>query len=74
MRTQGGFVCELFLRSFRPSTGASSAPRRPRSTPDLLPEGVDYAFDAIGKAQIIERAIRMLDIGGAAVRRHPVDQ
>jgi S-(hydroxymethyl)glutathione dehydrogenase/alcohol dehydrogenase len=34
---------------------------------DLLAEGVDFAFDAIGKAQTTSQAIRMLDIGGSAV-------
>ena len=34
---------------------------------ELLPEGVDYAFDAIGKTATTEDAVRMLAIGGAAV-------
>lgn len=34
---------------------------------ELLPEGVDYAFDAIGKTSTTEDAVRMLAIGGAAV-------
>jgi S-(hydroxymethyl)glutathione dehydrogenase / alcohol dehydrogenase len=34
---------------------------------DLLPDGVDYAFDAIGKTTTTEQAIRMLGLGGAAV-------
>jgi len=34
---------------------------------DLLPDGVDFAFDAIGKTSTTEQAIRMLGLGGAAV-------
>ena len=34
---------------------------------DLLPDGVDYAFDAIGRTSTTEEAIRMLGLGGAAV-------
>ena len=34
---------------------------------DLLPDGVDYAFDAIGMTRTTEQAIRMLGLGGAAV-------
>ncbi|MBO1901695.1 Zn-dependent alcohol dehydrogenase [Leucobacter weissii] len=34
---------------------------------DLLPDGVDYAFDAIGRTSTTEQAIRMLGLGGAAV-------
>ncbi len=34
---------------------------------DLLPDGVDYAFDAIGMTSTTEQAIRMLGLGGAAV-------
>ena len=34
---------------------------------DLVPEGVDYAFDAIGLTATTEQAIRMLGLGGAAV-------
>ena len=34
---------------------------------ELLPEGTDYAFDAIGRTHTTEQAIRMLAIGGAAV-------
>jgi S-(hydroxymethyl)glutathione dehydrogenase/alcohol dehydrogenase len=34
---------------------------------DLLPDGVDYAFDAIGHTATTEQAIRMLGLGGAAV-------
>ena len=34
---------------------------------DLLPDGVDYVFDAIGKTSTTEQAIRMLGLGGAAV-------
>lgn len=34
---------------------------------ELLPDGVDYAFDAIGKTSTTEDAVRMLAIGGAAV-------
>lgn len=33
----------------------------------LLPDGVDYAFDAIGRTVTTEQAIRMLGLGGAAV-------
>jgi S-(hydroxymethyl)glutathione dehydrogenase/alcohol dehydrogenase len=33
----------------------------------LLPEGVDYAFDAIGHIRTTEQAIAMLGLGGAAV-------
>ena len=34
---------------------------------DLLPDGADYVFDAIGKTSTTEQAIRMLGLGGAAV-------
>src|SRR5699024_2786879 len=34
---------------------------------DLVPDGVDYAFDAIGRTTTTEQAIRMLALGGAAV-------
>ncbi len=34
---------------------------------DLTDGGVDYAFDAIGKVETTEQAVRMLGIGGAAV-------
>jgi S-(hydroxymethyl)glutathione dehydrogenase / alcohol dehydrogenase len=34
---------------------------------ELLPDGVDYAFDAIGHTSTTEQAIRMLGLGGAAV-------
>jgi S-(hydroxymethyl)glutathione dehydrogenase / alcohol dehydrogenase len=34
---------------------------------DLVPDGVDYAFDAIGMTATTEQAIRMLGLGGAAV-------
>ena len=34
---------------------------------ELLPDGVDYAFDAIGLTSTTEQAIRMLGLGGAAV-------
>jgi len=34
---------------------------------DLLPDGVDYVFDAIGMTRTTEQAIRMLGLGGAAV-------
>ena len=34
---------------------------------DLIPEGVDYAFDAIGRTVTTEQAIQMLGLGGAAV-------
>ena len=33
----------------------------------LLPDGVDYAFDAIGRTITTEQAIQMLGLGGAAV-------
>ena len=33
----------------------------------LIPDGVDYAFDAIGRTQTTEQAIQMLGLGGAAV-------
>jgi S-(hydroxymethyl)glutathione dehydrogenase/alcohol dehydrogenase len=33
----------------------------------LLPDGVDYAFDAIGRTTTTEQAISMLGLGGAAV-------
>lgn len=33
----------------------------------LLPDGVDYAFDAIGNTKTTEQAIQMLGLGGAAV-------
>ncbi|BDZ46733.1 Zn-dependent alcohol dehydrogenase [Naasia aerilata] len=44
------------------STGDATALLR-----EILPDGVDFAFDAIGKAQTTRQAIDMLDIGGAAV-------
>jgi len=34
---------------------------------ELIPDGVDYAFDAIGRTSTTEQAIRMLGLGGAAV-------
>lgn len=34
---------------------------------DLIPDGVDYAFDAIGRTSTTEQSIRMLGLGGAAV-------
>ncbi|RGE21070.1 alcohol dehydrogenase catalytic domain-containing protein [Leucobacter sp. wl10] len=34
---------------------------------ELVPDGVDYAFDAIGRTSTTEQAIRMLGLGGAAV-------
>jgi len=34
---------------------------------ELLPDGADYAFDAIGHTTTTEQAIRMLGIGGSAV-------
>ncbi|MDX1888105.1 Zn-dependent alcohol dehydrogenase [Mycolicibacterium sp. 050158] len=34
---------------------------------DLVPDGVDYAFDAIGHTSTTEQAIQMLGLGGAAV-------
>jgi S-(hydroxymethyl)glutathione dehydrogenase/alcohol dehydrogenase len=34
---------------------------------ELLPDGADYVFDAIGKVATTEQAIRMLALGGAAV-------
>ena len=34
---------------------------------DLIPDGVDYAFDAIGLTSTTEQAISMLGLGGAAV-------
>jgi S-(hydroxymethyl)glutathione dehydrogenase/alcohol dehydrogenase len=34
---------------------------------ELAPDGVDYAFDAIGLTETTEQAIRMLGLGGAAV-------
>ena len=33
----------------------------------LIPDGVDYAFDAIGRTSTTEQAIQMLGLGGAAV-------
>jgi len=33
----------------------------------ILPEGVDYAFDAIGNTRTTEQAIQMLGLGGSAV-------
>ena len=33
----------------------------------LLPDGADYAFDAIGRPETTEQAIRMLGLGGSAV-------
>lgn len=34
---------------------------------ELIPDGVDYAFDAIGRTATTEQAIQMLGLGGAAV-------
>lgn len=34
---------------------------------EILPDGADYVFDAIGKTTTTEQAIRMLGLGGAAV-------
>ncbi|GLW96890.1 Zn-dependent alcohol dehydrogenase [Microtetraspora sp. NBRC 16547] len=34
---------------------------------DLLPDGVDYAFDAVGHQATLESAIQILGLGGAAV-------
>ena len=34
---------------------------------ELIPDGVDYAFDAIGRTSTTEQAITMLGLGGAAV-------
>ncbi len=34
---------------------------------DLMPDGVDYAFDAIGLTSTTSQAIAMLGLGGAAV-------
>lgn len=34
---------------------------------DLIPDGVDYAFDAIGRTSTTEQSIQMLGLGGAAV-------
>lgn len=34
---------------------------------ELIPDGVDYAFDAIGRTSTTEQAIRILGLGGAAV-------
>jgi S-(hydroxymethyl)glutathione dehydrogenase/alcohol dehydrogenase len=34
---------------------------------ELLPDGADYVFDAIGRTSTTEQAIRMLALGGAAV-------
>ena len=34
---------------------------------ELIPDGVDYAFDAIGRTITTEQAIQMLGLGGAAV-------
>ena len=33
----------------------------------LIPDGVDYAFDAIGRTTTTEQAVQMLGLGGAAV-------
>ena len=38
-----------------------------RALRELLPDGADYAFDAIGRTSTTEQAIEMLAIGGAAV-------
>lgn len=34
---------------------------------ELIPDGVDYAFDAIGRTITTEQSIRMLGLGGASV-------
>jgi S-(hydroxymethyl)glutathione dehydrogenase/alcohol dehydrogenase len=34
---------------------------------ELVPDGVDYAFDAIGRTSTTEQSIQMLGLGGAAV-------
>ncbi len=44
------------------STGDAEAQLR-----SLIPDGVDYAFDAFGHTSTTEQAIRMLGLGGAAV-------
>ena len=41
--------------------------RRGSNLRDLIPDGVDYAFDAIGRISTTEQAISMLGLGGAAV-------
>lgn len=38
-----------------------------RALRDLIPEGIDYIFDAIGKIETTEQSIRALGLGGAAV-------
>jgi S-(hydroxymethyl)glutathione dehydrogenase / alcohol dehydrogenase len=38
-----------------------------RALHDLIPDGADYAFDAIGLTSTTEQAISMLGLGGAAV-------
>lgn len=39
----------------------------PEALKELVPEGLDYVFDAIGKIQTTEQAISALGLGGAAV-------
>ena len=39
----------------------------PLALRELVPEGLDYIFDAIGKIQTTEQAIRALGLGGSAV-------
>ena len=44
-----------------------SGPELEAALREIAPDGVDYAFDAIGRTSTTEQAIRMLGIGGAAV-------
>ena len=44
-----------------------SGPGLEASLREIAPDGVDYAFDAIGRTTTTEQAIRLLGIGGAAV-------
>lgn len=39
----------------------------PEALKDLVPEGLDYIFDAIGKIETTEQAIKGLGLGGSAV-------
>lgn len=39
----------------------------PEALKDLVPEGLDYIFDAIGKIETTEQAIKALGLGGSAV-------
>ncbi|MBS1882121.1 MAG: Zn-dependent alcohol dehydrogenase [Actinobacteria bacterium] len=61
---QGKLDLALKLGATDALAGGAGAVERLR---ELMPEGVDYAFDAIGRIETTEQAIEMLALGGAAV-------